>query len=65
MVEENNILLMDQFMRGIGNLIKLMEEAGLYTQMVTHMMGNGKIILQMVMEYFMNLTVLNIKESGC
>ena len=65
MEEESNILQMDQSMKDTGNLIKLMEEEGLFIQMVILMMGNGKIIVQMVMAFFMNLMVLSIKESGC
>jgi len=64
MVEGNNILLMDQSMKAIGNLIKPMEEEELYILMVMHMKETGKIIWQMVMVFFMILMDLDIKGNG-
>lgn len=64
MVEGNNILLMDQFMKVIGSLIKLMEEEELYILTVMHMKENGKIICQMAMAFFMISMDLVMKENG-
>ena len=55
---------MDQFMKAIGSLIKLMEEVELYILTEMHTKENGKIIWQMVMVFFMTLMDLYMRENG-
>lgn len=56
--------LMVQFMMEIGETIKLMEKANLFTQMVMCMKENGKMIRLMALECIGDKMGENMKVSG-